>query len=504
MYLSPDLATKLQNTVKQKCKNLDDPDCLRSVGELLKSDKVNLRTRQLGVAAGVGVALEALAAWVVAFIALTEVHNKPIHMNIPADHIETIQKVSSTASLVAIATDANDKHPVTITLNLEATEFRTTPLLTTATADANDRKTGDVIFTLPKELNNRVEDWIAMHCPSRRRMTRKRAFDPTCVPQAAQGVLQNAGPDGPLKDLLIMPYKLPEFDVDNVLPKVADVVRGTNDLLVFMKEHAKDLGIVLVGTRAESLTRLVYWLVYARIVLNEVATKTDHHIPAEYVQKKKKKQDGVRCHLPDRVPFCSNCGGSLLNLPFVGGLNLPVCLGYPEHQFQYVGCPCIPNPTQLPFKRNAGVDFAQRLLWAGFFSGAKFQPPTDEFKLHVHQRMKLKESSIEWTMFDSNNKIVGGPSNNGKATGASKEVKIDVFDPTDKDKTTTRFSYGDNDGRCSIFWITEVTKAGGKKAQSINCGSGRKFYCDDLVRIGWKDWNGGGFEREFDCFVNKK
>jgi hypothetical protein len=171
---------------------------------------------------------------------------------------------------------------------------------------------------------------IAMNSGScAKRHKRASAGDP-CVASAAQQVIKNAGQDGPLNGLLLLPWKIPEFDIANLQPKIADVVQGTNTLLTYMKESAKELSIVLVGTRADSLARLVYWLVYARIVLGEVATMTDHIIPADYFSKDTESKISGECHDSDRIPFCSNCGGNLPLLVLTSS-TVPICFGVCLH-----------------------------------------------------------------------------------------------------------------------------------------------------------------------------
>lgn len=100
-------------------------------------------------------------------------------------------------------------------------------------------------------------------------------------------------------------------------------------------------------------------------------------------------------------------------------------------------------------------------------------------------------------MFDVDQRLVSGPAITGKATGAPKDLKIMVKEPTNSNKIYTGLQYSGH------TWL-----AGGRPPKGIanrlglmkNIGLDSKHYCEPFDRL--KDWRpvGAGYERDFNCY----
>lgn len=102
-----------------------------------------------------------------------------------------------------------------------------------------------------------------------------------------------------------------------------------------------------------------------------------------------------------------------------------------------------------------------------------------------------------WTLYDSRETVVGGPSTDGTVTGAPQTLGFHIDSPTDKDKTNVRMFYpGGGKFQFSTGWTGKSGSADYRK----------EYYCDDILDggpgswIAWQSNGRNGFERQFDCF----
>jgi len=112
VYLSPDLLKTVQDTISTKCGSLTDPNCQKSVEQVLRHNSVDLQERQLG-------ALAILATYVVVFMSIVipllykDTKAIPVPIHIPAVQLSQMTAAAS-ATAIAIATESNRPY-ITIT-----------------------------------------------------------------------------------------------------------------------------------------------------------------------------------------------------------------------------------------------------------------------------------------------------------------------------------------------------------------------------------------------------
>lgn len=196
--------------------------------------------------------------------------------------------------------------------------------MSTVSADSGGHKKGDVIISLPKELGDRVADYWekTATCPKKR----KRGTNLDCVVQDASSLMQQAGPNGPFRDLVITPNQhLPAIrpgDLLNALNQVIDAGRA----IAFL---------ALDNAGVQALAEICFWIAYEKGVehipslVDFVMPEADITATADTPEETGNKDD---CPEPEHEPVCSNCGGN-------DGKDH--CKGIPEADNAWAGCPCV-------------------------------------------------------------------------------------------------------------------------------------------------------------------
>ncbi|KAL9113134.1 MAG: hypothetical protein Q9227_002746 [Pyrenula ochraceoflavens] len=126
----------------------------------------------------------------------------------------------------------------------------------------------------------------------------------------------------------------------------------------------------------------------------------------------------------------------------------------------------------------------------------------DTYRLHLVQRIDDHFSEVEWTLYDSRDKHLGGPDKTNTATGAPYNLSMKVDHPTDRDGTNIHLYYpADSSFSPRYSWSTGWTGKGSSSAKPCKLS-----FCDSAIfdpnsPHGWKSSNGvPGTHREFDCW----
>jgi hypothetical protein len=202
----------------------------------------------------------------------------------------------SLASLTAAA--------VTPTTTLRTAVIRRdgAPPVSTINTPNDGHQAGDVIINIP-EADNKVLSQILGQsvCPDTKRHKQRR-FVSDCFfrnGEAMYGSMRDGGMPG-LIDMANRGIQLP-------LPP-GELDGGIMDQLELMGEGVPNLNQQARGR----LANIVWWVQYPTLITHTGTENPVKVIPAMVatrVQAAPPAETSKRCHLPDRVPYCSNCGG---------------------------------------------------------------------------------------------------------------------------------------------------------------------------------------------------
>ncbi|GME52896.1 hypothetical protein MMC16_001027 [Neofusicoccum parvum] len=123
----------------------------------------------------------------------------------------------------------------------------------------------------------------------------------------------------------------------------------------------------------------------------------------------------------------------------------------------------------------------------------------DQYKIHFHQ----KGTELTWTMYNSAGKKLGGPSslfNKGSIDGiAPQNLFIKMSNPETPELATFDLQYASAPKQ--HWWYTGSIERNPTKENAYNT---KMYFCDNVIDQSkpgaWKKLNGGGYEREFDCY----
>lgn len=173
--------------------------------------------------------------------------------------------------------------------------------MTVAPTGSHTYKKGDVLIELPEPLNEVVESTISGH-----KCTDFRRNIIACVFDGVQNLMRQVGAqDGALSHLYDKVGDLP-------LPNAGDLQDLINEIISWAMTVAT---LAIHGLESNTgLATLAFWLVYLRLVLKQGSDSSDttHVIPSK-----------SRCHIPEAIPFCHNCGGAQSGKHICKGVRFP-------------------------------------------------------------------------------------------------------------------------------------------------------------------------------------
>ncbi|KAI9678752.1 MAG: hypothetical protein M1817_005809 [Caeruleum heppii] len=231
-FLSPDLAKSLEETVRAKCGTID-AECHQHVGDILHRSTLRLQPRFIfSTPLMIGFGATVIISLIIPFF----IHDEqpiPLSLHLPPPQLSQATAAAS-ADAIALATGPDQPYVTVTSPSLPSQPTGEPPSITTALDTIDGHAVGDILITFPEDLARRTEGII--HLYENCQLLRKRVDGLGCVSSAANGIIVNARPGGPLHDLLLIKGPLP-------LITALEVVRAIDAAIAFAKASASELGI---------------------------------------------------------------------------------------------------------------------------------------------------------------------------------------------------------------------------------------------------------------------
>ncbi|KAI9673621.1 MAG: hypothetical protein M1817_002258 [Caeruleum heppii] len=256
VFLSSELAKKIEEAVGQNCDDALDGDCQKAVQEVLQAKEVKLRTRQ--VAAAFFGLVRAYRIYIAGLAGYLLASKQPIPINIHLGKQDQEQ--------VSAIGDKNEVHVVTSANAPPAVTITDAPVPTTAdgevvsisvvTAASGDLAEGDQVIHLPPAEPQRMQDFLGMENPCAGTKKGKRAIDGACLQASAENLVLNSMPGSAFDGLFF--FQGVAFRIGNMAQQ--DYVQA----LVAVQQFAEGLapGLNVDAKKASALGALAFALVY--------------------------------------------------------------------------------------------------------------------------------------------------------------------------------------------------------------------------------------------------